>query len=107
MQCHQNDAHTLASLYQICLVHDIKQNVNRDIPCCSRTNHRFEDGLNECIDREAARQRCPMLSRDNPATNAVHEMVDDNTAFYKAFTKAWNKATTAGHKNLIPLDDTC
>jgi len=91
----------------MCLVHDIKENVDRDIPCCSRTNHHFEDGQNECVDREAARRRCPMYSRGNPAANAVHEMSDDNAAFYRAFTRAWNKATTVGHKNLIPLDESC
>jgi len=62
----------------MCLVFDIDEHVNRNIPCCSRTNTRFPNGQNQCIDREAMRRRCPMYQRSDsrrPATEAVSEML--------------------------------
>ena len=67
-----------SSSLQMCLVFDIDENVDRKIPCCSRTNMNYHNGQNQCVDMEAARRRCPMYSRDDrrrEATDAVREML--------------------------------
>mmetsp|Transcript_36895 Transcript_36895/g.88990 ORF Transcript_36895/g.88990 Transcript_36895/m.88990 type:complete len:103 (+) Transcript_36895:51-359(+) len=102
----------------MCLVFDIEENVDRDIPCCTRTGSSYHDGQNQCIDMEAARRRCPMYSRHDrrsEATDAVWEMMggsvssNNNALFYIAFAKAWRKATTVGiPRNVLrPLKDRC
>jgi len=100
----------------MCLVFDIDEHVNRNIPCCSRTNIRYPSGQNQCIDREAMRQRCPMYKRSDSrraATDAVSAMLggsissNNNAPFYIAFAKAWRKATTAGQNNLSRLAESC
>jgi len=96
----------------ICLAFDIDQFRRRGVPCCSRTDKTFSNGENECIDREAARSRCPRYSPRDPrraATDAVYKYVsdNDNTLFYEDFAEAWQKATTVGQRRLHPLAETC
>lgn len=54
----------------MCLVFDIEEAVNRNIPCCSK--------IDGCHDWEAAKRRCPMYSqhdRRQRASDAVHDML--------------------------------
>jgi len=94
----------------MCLVFDIEETVDRQIPCCTRTN------TNECVDREAARRRCPMyrqFDRRREFSNTVRDMLggnlynNDNSDFYDAFARSWEKATTVGQSNLNHLVDEC
>lgn len=65
-------------IFQICLVFDIKEYVEQNIPCCTRTNNHYSNGQDECVDREAAARRCPMYAshdRRRDATDAVREML--------------------------------
>ena len=96
----------------MCLVFDIEEHVKREQPCCTRTNVRYPDGQDECIDQEAARMRCPMYNQHDSrkeATVAVREMMGgsvsskNNAPFYAHFHKAWHKATTVGQDNLHEL----
>eukprot|EP00581_Thalassiosira_minuscula_P017134 CAMPEP_0183721494 /NCGR_PEP_ID=MMETSP0737-20130205/13753_1 /TAXON_ID=385413 /ORGANISM="Thalassiosira miniscula, Strain CCMP1093" /LENGTH=461 /DNA_ID=CAMNT_0025951507 /DNA_START=66 /DNA_END=1451 /DNA_ORIENTATION=- len=96
----------------MCLVFDIDEHIRDRVPCCSRTNTYYQNGLNQCIDREATRRRCPMYSGSNPrrqATDAVREMLGGSVSsnnqkpFYNAFARAWRKATTVGQDDLKPL----
>lgn len=62
----------------MCLVFDIEETVDRQIPCCTRTNSYYSNGQSQCVDREASRRRCPMYKQDDrrrEATNAVREML--------------------------------
>ena len=55
---------------QMCLVFDIEDSLERNIPCCSKDNG--------CDDFEAARKRCPMYSQHDRrmrASEAVHDML--------------------------------
>mgnify|MGYP003326411059 CR=1 FL=1 len=97
----------------ICLVHNIEGN----LPCCTRTDTSYPDGQNQCVDDQAARRRCPMLSQSSggrfEARRAVGTMLGggfpntNNEPFYAAFTEAWRKATTVGQTNLSPLVESC
>ena len=63
---------------QMCLVFDIEENVERNIPCCTRMNSFYPNGQNQCVDREAERRRCPMYKstdRRRAATDAVRDML--------------------------------
>lgn len=100
----------------MCLVFDIDEYVERNIPCCTRTNSHFSNGQNQCVDSEAASRRCPMYSSHSgrrDATDAVREMLGgsliskNNAPFYINFAKAWKKATTLGQNNLSPLKNRC
>jgi len=100
----------------MCLVFDIDQNIDRSVPCCTRTEFKYPDGSSRCVNGDAARSRCPMYSRTNPrrqATEAVRDMLggsissNNNGPFYIAFARAWRKATTVGQDNLRPLQMTC
>ena len=62
----------------MCLVFDIEETVDRQIPCCTRTNSYYPNGQSQCVDSEASRRRCPMYKYDDrrrDATNAVREML--------------------------------
>ncbi len=62
----------------MCLVFDIEEYVERNIPCCTRTDSQYSNGQNQCVDREAASRRCPMYSSHSgrrDATDAVREML--------------------------------
>ena len=62
----------------MCLVFDIDENIDRQIPCCTRTDASYPNGQNQCVDMEAARRRCPMYSRmerRREATDAVRDML--------------------------------
>lgn len=59
-----------SSFSQICLLFDIKENMERSIHCCSKAYG--------CNGFEAARKRCPMYSqhdRMQRASDAVHDML--------------------------------
>lgn len=92
----------------MCLVFDIEENLDRNIPCCSKASG--------CEDNEASRKRCPMYAqhdRMQRASDVVHDMLGgsisskNNDPFYTAFSRAWEKATTVGQKNLSPLEENC
>lgn len=93
----------------MCLVFDINEYVERNIPCCT--------GQDQCFDVEAVMGRCPMyasLSQRSSATEAVREMLGgsliskNNAPFYNAFAKAWGKATTLGmDEGLSSLVNSC
>lgn len=123
----------------LCLAFDIEQTVRQDIPCkllqslcvvstdednspslyidnpnkgCTRLDKVFPDGMNACVERDAARRRCPMYSSNDPiraARNTAREFLggDGNSRFYVAFEEAWRKATTVGQRRLRSLTQTC
>ncbi|KAL7535842.1 hypothetical protein ACHAXR_009140 [Thalassiosira sp. AJA248-18] len=100
----------------ICLVFDIDSLMRSRTKCCTRTNQFYDNGQNQCVDREASRRRCPMYSSNNPRremADAVQEMLGgsypntNNQPFYDAFAEAWEKATTLGQTNLSTLDESC
>ena len=96
----------------VCLAFDIDDTTSRDVPCCTRLDKFYPDGQSECIDRDAARRRCPRYKRNDSrraAWDAVQEYRggNDSTRFYNAFAEAWRKATTVGQRNLSPLAETC
>ena len=93
----------------ICLVFDIEEDIDKEIPCCTETDIR-------CFDPEAAAQKCPMYSQMHSrfeAKEAVEEMLGSgshphpNVPFYNAFAEAWRKATTVGQEDLSPLAESC
>lgn len=82
----------------ICLAYNIDSNM----PCCTKGN-------SQC-------RQCPRYSDNNPrkaAEEAVLTMLGgspgntDNSPFYSAFEVAWNKLTTIGQENLLPLSTEC
>ena len=100
----------------ICLVYDIDSLMRSRTKCCTRTDQTFDNGENQCVDRDAQARRCPMYSSSNPRramTDAVQEMLggsfpnNNQQPFYDAFAEAWEKATTVGQSNLSQLDVSC
>lgn len=100
----------------ICLVYDIEDYMDDEDKCCTRTDQTYANGENKCVDREAARERCPMYSANNPRfamRQAVGNMLGgsppnaNNAPFYAAFETAWEKATRVGQTNLKVLDENC
>jgi hypothetical protein len=82
----------------ICLAYNIDSNM----PCCTKGN-------SQC-------RQCPRYSDNSPrkaAEEAVLTMLGgspgntDNSPFYSAFEVAWNKLTTLGQENLLPLSTEC
>ena len=87
---------------QLCLVFNVNNNPNPS--CCTRTD------TNQCVDSQAARRRCPMLSASSETRRVVNEMRstgNNNKPFYDAYTEAWRKATTVGSTRLFPLVEEC
>ena len=96
----------------LCLVFDIENT----FPCCTRTNKFFSNGLNQCLDKQLSKIKCPHYSESDSrsaATAAVKEYLGgsypntNNVPFYTAFSDAWGKATTNGRENLSPLAESC
>jgi hypothetical protein len=69
-----------SSFPQMCLVFDIKENLDRNIPCCSK--------IGGCEDYEASRKRCPMYAqhdRMQRASDAVHDMLGGESTQQRLF----------------------
>ena len=67
----------------MCLVFDIEDSLERNIPCCSKDNG--------CDDFEAARKRCPMYSQHDRrmrASEAVHDMLGGEYIHANRYTHA-------------------
>mmetsp|Transcript_23426 Transcript_23426/g.49481 ORF Transcript_23426/g.49481 Transcript_23426/m.49481 type:complete len:105 (-) Transcript_23426:499-813(-) len=96
----------------ICLVYDL----DRNFPCCTRTNLFYSNGSNSCMNEDLENDQCRRYSQNDSkmaATDAVIEYLGgtspntNNEPFYNAFTTAWTKATTLGWNNLSPLSESC
>jgi len=88
----------------MCLVFDIEDDIDDEVPCCTKTNRK-------CLDPESAKKKCPMYSQMHSrfeAREAVQDMLgSSNSPFYTAFAEAWRKATTVGQGDLLPLEERC
>lgn len=86
----------------VCLMFDVDDQINGGRPCCT-----IPDGSDEC----PFRRECPMYQRGTFRELAVEAVVEfytrSNADFYDAFAEAWNKATSAGQRNLFPLTASC
>jgi hypothetical protein len=81
---------------------DIDLQINGGLYCCTKPN-----GSNEC----PFPHKSPMYGQGTHrglAMEAVKEFYEgSSTDFYNTFVEVWNKATTLGQGNLIPLTVSC
>lgn len=78
--------------------------------------YNIDNGVNCCTKGNSFCRQCPRYTSESPrkaAEEAVLKMLGgppgntNNDPFYEAYAVAWNKMTTVGHKNLLPLSTEC
>ena len=93
----------------MCLLFDIDQHIRQRSPCCTKTNSHYSDGQNECIDREAARSRCPMYSqhderREGKLCMCYHSSLSCNSyanASLTRFISSFDNAATDAVRTML------